>query len=80
MTSVNRVFFMGGPQLRELAAGWVAALFGAPFSIISDGIATVLLTARVAWKYPQLRRYTSGTGPSRKLRAFGMANHLCAVH
>lgn len=55
------VFFMGGPQLGELEAGLVAALFGAPFSIISGGIATVLLTAWVAWRYSQLRQYTSGT-------------------
>ena len=59
MTSVNMMFFMGGPQLGELEAGLVAALFGAPLSIISGGVATVLLTALVAWKYPQLRRYTS---------------------
>jgi MFS family permease len=59
MTSVNMIFFMGGPQLGELEAGVVAALFGAPVSIISGGIATVLLTALVAWKYPQLTRYTS---------------------
>lgn len=45
MTSVNMVFFMGGPQLGELEAGLVAALLGAPFSIVSGGIATVLLTA-----------------------------------
>jgi MFS family permease len=61
MTSVNMIFFMGGPQLGELEAGLVAALFGAPFSIISGGVATVLLTAWVVWKYPQLRRYTSQT-------------------
>jgi MFS family permease len=58
MTSVNMMFFMGGPQLGELEAGLVAALWGAPFSILSGGVATVLLTAWVAWKYPQLRRYT----------------------
>jgi MFS family permease len=59
MTSVNMIFFMGGPQLGELEAGLVAALFGAPFSILSGGIATVLLTLWVAYQYPQLRRYTS---------------------
>jgi MFS family permease len=30
MTSVNMIFFMGGPQLGELEAGVVDALFGAP--------------------------------------------------
>lgn len=59
MTSVNMIFFMGGPQLGELEAGLVAAAFGAPFSIVSGGVATVLLTAWVAWRYPWLRRYHS---------------------
>jgi MFS family permease len=59
MVSVNMIFFMGGPQLGELEAGVVAALFGAPFAIVSGGIATVLLTAWVAWKYPRLRNYRS---------------------
>jgi MFS family permease len=57
MTSVNMIFFMGGPQLGELEAGLVAAAFGVPFSIFSGGVATVLLTIWIAWKYPQLRNY-----------------------
>jgi MFS family permease len=59
MTSVNMIFFMGGPQLGELEAGVVAALLGAPFAIVSGGIATVLLTGWIAWKYPRLREYRS---------------------
>lgn len=57
MTSVNMMFFMGGPQLGELEAGLVAAIFGVPFAIVTGGVATVLLTALVAWKFPILRRY-----------------------
>lgn len=63
MTSVNMVFFMGGPQLGELEAGAVAALFGAPVAIVTGGLATVLLTGWIAWKYPRLRRYTSEPEP-----------------
>ncbi len=59
MTSVNMIFFMGGPQLGELEAGLVAALFGTPLAIFTGGVATVLLTGWIAWKYPRLRRYTS---------------------
>lgn len=59
MTSVNMIFFMGGPQLGELEAGLVASAFGVPFSIITGGLATVLLTAWIAWRFPLLRRYTS---------------------
>lgn len=61
MTSVNMVFFMGGPQLGELEAGLVGSLLGVVFAIVSGGLATVLITLWVAWKYPSLRRYTSET-------------------
>ncbi len=61
MTSVNMMFFMGGPQLGELEAGLVAAAFGVPFAVVSGGLATVLLTALVAWKFPILRRYDTPT-------------------
>lgn len=63
MTSVNMMFFMGGPQLGELEAGLVASVFGVPFAIVSGGVATVLLTAWIAWQYPRLRNYTSETAP-----------------
>ncbi len=59
MTSVNMIFFMGGPQLGELEAGLVAAVLGAPFAIVSGGIATILITAFIAWRYPHLRNHTS---------------------
>jgi MFS family permease len=57
MTSVNMMFFMGGPQLGELEAGLVAAVWGVPFAIVTGGVATVLITGLVAWKYPELRQY-----------------------
>ena len=31
MTGINQIFFMGGPQLGEMEAGAVAAVFGVPF-------------------------------------------------
>lgn len=60
MTGVNMIFFMGGPQLGELEAGLVAAVFGTPFAIFTGGIATVLLTGWIAWQYPRLRNYKAG--------------------
>ncbi len=57
MTSVNMMFFMGGPQLGELEAGLVAAAFGVPFAVVTGGLATVALTLLIAWKYPMLRRF-----------------------
>ena len=57
MTSVNMVFFMGGPQLGELEAGLVASAFGAPSSVVSGGIGCLVATAWIAAKTPALRRY-----------------------
>lgn len=59
MIGVNMIFFMGGPQLGELEAGLVAAALGVPFAIVSGGIATVVLTLWVAWRYRVLRQYSS---------------------
>ena len=67
MVSVNMMFFMGGPQLGELEAGLVASIFGAPFAIFSGGVATVLLTAWVAWRYPSIRRYNNADDLRRKI-------------
>jgi MFS family permease len=58
MTSVNMVFFMGGPQLGNLEAGIVAALIGAPLSVVTGGLATIVAVAAIAWLIPQLRMYT----------------------
>jgi hypothetical protein len=57
MTSVNMVFFMGGPQLGELEAGVVAQLFSAPVSVISGGVGCLLAVGWIAARTPQLLRY-----------------------
>jgi MFS family permease len=57
MTGINMVFFMGGPQLGELEAGAVANWLGAPFSVITGGIGTLVATAWVAAATPMIRRY-----------------------
>jgi MFS family permease len=57
MTSVNMIFFMGGPQLGELEAGIVAALIGAPLSVITGGLGCLLAVAAIAWKVPMLRKF-----------------------
>ena len=62
MTSVNMIFFMGGPQLGEMEAGLVASLFasaamGVTVSVVSGGLATVLIAAGVAAAAPLVRRY-----------------------
>ncbi len=60
MVGVNQIFFQGGPQLGELEAGLVGAAFGVPFAIVSGGVATVLIVAWMAWRYPELRNYRVG--------------------
>jgi len=57
MTSINQIFFMGGPQLCEIEAGGEAQLFGAPIAIISGGIGCILGVFIVANRYPQLYMY-----------------------
>jgi MFS family permease len=65
MTSINMIFFMGGPQLGELEAGLVASLFastvvGVTVSVVSGGVLTVAITAAIAAAAPFLRRYDFG--------------------
>jgi MFS family permease len=57
MTSVNMIFFMGGPQLGNLEAGLVAAWLGAPMSVVVGGVATVAVVIITAIKFPALREY-----------------------
>jgi MFS family permease len=57
MNSVIMIFTQGGPQLGNLEAGLIATWIGAPLSVITGGIATLLLVAAVAWRVPQLRHY-----------------------
>src|SRR5436853_3963942 len=42
MTSINMIFFMGGPQLGEVEAGTVAAIIGAPLSVVTGGAACLV--------------------------------------
>ena len=57
MTSVNQIFFQGGPQLGELEAGAVAQLFGTPFAIISGGIGCIIGLGIVTLKWPRIWKY-----------------------
>ena len=67
MTSVNMIFFMGGPQLGELEAGLVASLFasaalGVTVSVVSGGLATIALAGVVAAAAPVVREYVQPSG------------------
>jgi MFS family permease len=57
MTSVNQIFFAGGPQLGEIEAGVVGQLFGVQWAAISGGIACILGVGVISKIWPQLPRY-----------------------
>jgi MFS family permease len=57
MTSVNMMFFMGGPQLGELEAGLVAQAFGPAVSVVSGGVACLFAVVWIGWKTPSLVAY-----------------------
>jgi len=57
MTSVNQIFYQGGPQLGEVEAGTVAQLFGVSLAIISGGIACIVGMLVIVRKWPMLLSY-----------------------
>jgi MFS family permease len=57
MTSINQIFFQGGPQLGQMEAGVVAQFFGVPFAIVSGGVLTIFSVWVISRKWPQLRTY-----------------------
>ena len=61
MTSVNMIFFMGGPQLGELEAGLVAHAWGPVVSVVSGGLGCLAVTGWIAARTPQLRQYHAST-------------------
>lgn len=57
MTSINMIFFTGGPQLGEVEAGAVAKAFTPRISVWSGGLVCALAAVLVAALVPSLRRY-----------------------
>jgi MFS family permease len=57
MTSINMIFFMGGPQLGEVEAGTLAALVGAPLSVVTGGVACLIAAVIALGAARNLRRY-----------------------
>ncbi len=62
MTSVNMIFFMGGPQLGELEAGLVAQWAGPVASVVTGGVGALVALGVVAWVTPALGRYRRERG------------------
>ncbi len=57
MTSINMIFFLGGPELGEMEAGLVAQWLGPAVSVVSGGVGCLLATGLIAWSTPALRGY-----------------------
>jgi MFS family permease len=57
MTSVNQIFFQGGPQLGEVEAGLAAQFLGAPIAVISGGLGCIVAVILIARRWPQIRSY-----------------------
>ena len=51
------IFFMGGPQLGEVEAGFLAASIGTPASVSLGGLGTIAVTLLIVCLVPKLRKY-----------------------
>lgn len=69
MTSINQIFFTGGPQLGEIEAGAVAQFFGVPLAIVSGGVGAILGVWLVASFWPSLARYNGDEAVSSPVAA-----------
>jgi len=57
MTSVNQIFFMGGPYLGDVKSGFLGGIIGVPLAIGIGGIACIVSAAWIARKWPKLWAY-----------------------
>ena len=63
-SSVNSLFAASSNELGAFECGTVAALAGPVFAVASGGVITMLAAGLVGWRFPELRRLTSLTGPA----------------
>lgn len=61
-TSINMIFFMGGPQLGEMESGVVARLIGAPLAVVTGGIGCLIAVALTALTAKSLLIYQGISG------------------
>jgi MFS family permease len=54
------VVLLGGPQIANVLHGAAAAFVAPRVVICAGGLLTIVTVAAVAWRTPQLRRYTAG--------------------
>jgi MFS family permease len=57
VSSVNNLFIGTSNELGGFESGLVANYFGPVFSVVSGGIATILVVAAVAWHWPEIPHF-----------------------
>jgi predicted MFS family arabinose efflux permease len=57
VSSVNNLFIGTSNQLGWFESGLVSQYFGPVFSVVSGGVATVLVVLAVAWIWPEIPRF-----------------------
>jgi len=57
VSSVNNLFIGTSNELGGFESGFVAQYFGAVFSVVSGGVASILVVAAVAWIWPEIPRF-----------------------
>jgi len=57
VSSVNNLFIGTSNELGGFESGFVSYCFGPVFSVVSGGIATILVVAAVAWVWPEIPRF-----------------------
>lgn len=57
MTSVNQIFFMGGPYLGDVKSGFIGGLIGVPLAVALGGMVCIFSTGWIARRWPKLRAY-----------------------
>ena len=63
-TSVNTLATVGGPRLGAMEAGTAAALMGLRGSFVFGGVTCLVVTALIAFRYPELRRFERSERPA----------------
>jgi MFS family permease len=57
MTSVNQIFFMGGPYLGDVKNGFLGGIIGVPLAVALGGVMCIFSVGWIAHKWVGLRRY-----------------------
>jgi MFS family permease len=57
MTSVNQIFFSGGPYLGDVKSGFIGGLIGVPLAVALGGVLCIGTTGWIARRWSGLRTY-----------------------